>query len=66
VYFEVRDQPLFSQILEKMWEYNRPVQQPFTDSEKAYDSVRREVLHSTLTEYGTAVKLVTLIKIYLK
>jgi hypothetical protein len=49
-----------------MWEYNRPVQQPFTDSEKAYDSVRREVLHSTLTEYGTAVKLVTLIKIYLK
>jgi len=32
------------------------------DFKKAYDSVRREVLYIVLTEYGTPVKLVRLIK----
>jgi sorting nexin-29 len=41
------------QTLEKKWEYNGTVYQLFMDFKKAYDSVRREVLHSTLTEFGT-------------
>ena len=32
------------QILEKKWEYNEAVHQPFVDFKKAYDLVRREVL----------------------
>jgi hypothetical protein len=32
------------QILEKKWENNETVHQPFIDFKKAYDSVRREVL----------------------
>jgi hypothetical protein len=32
------------QILEKKWEYHGTVNQSFIDFEKAYDSVRREVL----------------------
>jgi hypothetical protein len=38
------------QILEKKWEYNETVQQLFVHFKKAYDSVRREVLYSILTE----------------
>jgi hypothetical protein len=34
------------QILEKKWEHNGRVQQPFIDFKKAYDSVRREVLYN--------------------
>jgi hypothetical protein len=32
------------QILEKKWEYNETVHQPFVEFKKAYDSVRKEVL----------------------
>jgi hypothetical protein len=32
------------QILEKKWECNEAVHQPFIDLKKAYNSVRREVL----------------------
>jgi hypothetical protein len=35
------------------WEYNKTVHQ------KAYDSVRREVLYSILIEFGIPMKLVT-------
>jgi hypothetical protein len=38
------------------------VHQLFIDFEKAYDSVRREVLYNTLIENGTAMKMVRLIK----
>jgi hypothetical protein len=38
------------QILEKKWEYNEVVHQLFIDFKKAYDSVRREVLHNILIE----------------
>jgi hypothetical protein len=39
--------------------------QLFIDFKKAYDSVRREVLHNILTEFGIPRKLVGLIKMCL-
>jgi len=53
------------QILEKKWEYNEPVHQLFIDFKKAYVSVRREVLHKILIEFGIPRKLVRLIKMSL-
>jgi len=41
------------------------VHQLFIDFKKAYDSVTREVLYSTLIEFGIPTKLVRLIKICL-
>jgi hypothetical protein len=49
-------------MLEKKWEYNEIIHQLFLYFKKAYDSVRREVLYSILTEFGIAMKLVRLIK----
>ena len=40
-----------SPLLEKKWEYNEGVYQLFIDFKKAYDSVRRDVLHNTLIEF---------------
>ena len=45
------------QILEKKWEYN--------EAERAYDSVRREVLYNNLIEYEVPKKLVRLVKMCL-
>jgi len=53
------------QILEKKWEYNEAVHQLFIDLEKAYDSVRREILYNILIEFGVPRKLVKLIKMCL-
>jgi hypothetical protein len=52
------------QILEKKWEYNETVHQQFIDLKKAYDPLRREVLHlyNILIEFGVPTKLVKLIK----
>jgi hypothetical protein len=50
------------QILEKKWECNGTVPELFIDFNKAYDSVRREVLYSVLIEFGTPRKLVGLIQ----
>jgi len=36
--------------LRKKWEYNEPVHQLFIDLKKAYNSVRREVLHRVSQE----------------
>jgi len=47
------------------WEYNEPVHQLFIDFNKAYDSVRREVLYKTLIEFDIRRKLVRLIKMSL-
>jgi hypothetical protein len=51
--------------VEKKWEYNETVHQLFMDFKKAYESVRREVLYSILTEFGVPMKLVQLIKMCL-
>jgi len=50
------------EILEKKWEYNEAVHQLFIDFNKAYDSVRREVLYNILIELGIPKKLVRLVK----
>jgi hypothetical protein len=50
------------QILEKKWEYSETVHQLFIDFNKAYDSVRREVFHNILIEFGIPMKLVRLIR----
>jgi hypothetical protein len=49
----------------KNWEYNETVHQLFIDFKKAYDSVRREVLHNILIEFGFSMNLVRLIKMCL-
>jgi hypothetical protein len=53
------------QILDKKWEYNGTVHQLFIDFKKAYDSVGREVLYSSLIEFGIPRKLVGIIQIRL-
>jgi hypothetical protein len=45
--------------------YSETINQLFIEFRKAYDSVRREVLYSTLREFGVPLKLVTLIKMCL-
>jgi uncharacterized membrane protein len=57
--------PIDRQILEKTWEYNEAVHQLFIGFEKAYDSIRREILYNILIEFGVSMKLVRLIKICL-
>jgi hypothetical protein len=51
------------QILEKKWEYNETVHQLFIYFMKAYDSVRRELLHSILIESGVPMKLVRSVEV---
>jgi hypothetical protein len=52
-------------MLEKKWEYNETVHHVFIDFDKAFDSVRRDVMYSILhIEYGLPIELVTLIKIF--
>jgi hypothetical protein len=53
------------QILEKKWEYNGTVHHLFIDFEKAYDSIKREVLYNILIEFGMPKKTVRLIKMCL-
>ncbi|KAJ4433055.1 hypothetical protein ANN_15312 [Periplaneta americana] len=53
------------QIMEKKWEYKATVHQLFIDFQKAYDSVKREVLYDILIEFGIPKKLVRLIKMCL-
>jgi hypothetical protein len=53
------------QTQKKKWEYNGIEHQLFIDLEKAYNSVRREVLYSILTEFGIPMKQVMLIKMCL-
>jgi hypothetical protein len=42
------------------WEYSGAVHQLFVDSEKAYGSVRREILNNVLTKFGIIMELVRL------
>jgi hypothetical protein len=55
----------FIKYLRKKWEYNEAVHQLFIDFKRACDSVRREVLHNILIEFGIPMKLARLIKMYL-
>jgi hypothetical protein len=52
--------------VEKKWKYNETVHQLFIDFKNAYDSVRREVLYNILIAFGVPMKIVTLIKMYMK
>ena len=54
----------FAKYLRK-WEYNEEIHQLFIDFNKAYDSIRREVLYKILIEFGIRRKLVSLIKMSL-
>jgi len=51
--------------LRNKWEYNETVHQLFIDFNKAYDSVRTEVLYNILIEFSILMKLVRLIKMCL-
>jgi len=55
----------FIKYLRKKRDYNKAVHQLFMDLKRPYDSVRREVLYSILTEFGFPMKLVRLIKVCL-
>jgi hypothetical protein len=55
----------FVRYRRKKWEYNGTVHQLFIDFKKAYNSVRREVLHNILIEFSIPRKLVREIKMYL-
>jgi hypothetical protein len=52
-------------ILKRKWEYDEIVHQVFVDFKEAYYSVRREVFHNILVEFGIPEKLVGLIKMCL-
>jgi len=53
------------ETLEKKWEYNEAVHRLITGFKKAYDSVRREVQHNILIEFGVPMEMVRLIKMCL-
>jgi hypothetical protein len=53
------------QGLEKKCEYNGTIHQLFIDFEKAYDSVRREVLYNNFIEFCIPMQLFKVIKICL-
>ena len=55
----------FVKYLRKKLEYNEALHHLFIDFKKAYDSLRREVLCSTLIEFVIPMKLVSLIKMCL-
>jgi len=54
-----------SNTWEKKGEYNEAVHQLFMDINKAYDSVGKEAFYNILTELGTPLKLLRLIKMCL-
>jgi len=51
------------QILGKKCDYNEAVHQLFIDFKKAYDAIRKEVLHDILMEFGIPMNLIRLIKL---
>jgi len=55
----------FIKYLRKKLEYNKAVHQLFRDFKNAHNSVRREVLHNILIDFGIPMKLVRLIKMCL-
>jgi hypothetical protein len=66
--FDITDQLLitlfaFVRYWRNKWEFNETVHQLFVDFKNAYDSVKREVLYSILTEFGVPTKLDRLIEV---
>jgi hypothetical protein len=53
------------QVLDNNWDNNKTVHQLFIYFEKAYDSVRREVLYNIFIEFGVTMTLFRLIKMHL-
>jgi len=49
-------------LLEKAWEHNVEIHQIFVDFQKAYDSIRRDKLYTTMAYFGIPNKLITLTK----
>ena len=47
---------IISIMSENKWEYNWAVHQLFTGVTNIYDSVRMEVLHNTVNEFGMSMK----------
>jgi hypothetical protein len=54
--------PLLSSDTVEKWEI---IHHLFIDSEKSYDSVRREVLYNILIDFGVSIKLIRLIEMCL-
>jgi len=52
----------FVKYMRKKLKYNEAVHQLFIEFKKSYDSVKREVLHNILNEFGIPMKLVRLIE----
>jgi hypothetical protein len=52
-------------ILEKIFKYNVLVHQQFIHFKKADNSLKREVLHNILLEFGITKELINLIKLCL-
>jgi hypothetical protein len=52
-------------MLDKKLEYDETVHQLFMGFNKAYNSIRREVLYNTLIEFMVPMKLVRLIEMCL-
>jgi hypothetical protein len=48
--------------LEKTWEYNVEIHQIFVDFQKAYDSIRRDILYAIMAYFGIPNKLIRLTK----
>jgi hypothetical protein len=67
--FGVTDQRLikflYGAVTRENWEFNGTVHQLFIDFEKAYDSVRKEVLYNILILFGITRKQVEPIEICL-
>jgi len=56
---------MYSEILQKIWQYNEAVHHLFIAFKKAYDSDRREELYNILIEFGIPMKRVRPIKMCL-
>jgi|UniRef100_A0A2S2QQY3 hypothetical protein len=50
------------QLLQKTWEFNKEMRILFIDFQKAYDSLHRKSLISTLVEFHFPHKLINMIK----
>jgi hypothetical protein len=51
--------------MKKKWEYSETVHQLFINFKKANDSVKREILHNILIEFGVPMQIVGMLKMCL-